>query len=256
MIALSPVALWTLEDTGFNGLPETVYVRFLGAGMDTTTFTDDIILDQTVPSISSATMASPSSSETSKLHSYSVRVSASEQVSGISTVELSSTSGGATVTLTSQKRKGILTLERTVTVSLATAPRYVRVRSAAGKWSRWLTVAPTPRIAIDSNGVVLSESKVPVRLTCKSGACSGTVELTESVTVKVRQGNKTVTKTETVVLADATYKLQAGTSATADLVLTVTGRKVLAHVATKSLRETVAVTVRGESTVRKTVVVS
>jgi hypothetical protein len=119
-----------------------------------------------------------------------------------------------------------------------------------------LAIAPIPRVAVDSNGVVLSESTVPVRLTCKSGSCSGAVELTESVTVKVLQGKETVTKTETVVLAHASYKLAAGKSATADLVLTVTGRNVLAHVATKSLRETVLVTVRSGSTVRKIVEVS
>jgi hypothetical protein len=155
MIALSPEVPWTLENTGFNGLPETVYVRFLGAGINTTTFADDIIVDETVPSISSATLVGSSGSATSSaiaaelrgsaassLHSYSVRVLASEQVSGISTVALSSsTSGGVTVTFTSPKNKGILTLDRTVSVSMATAPRYVRVRSAGGRWSRWLAVA-------------------------------------------------------------------------------------------------------------------
>ena len=160
MIALSPEVPWTLENTGFNGLPETVYVRFLGAGINTTTFADDIIVDETVPSISSATLVGSSGSATSSaiaaelrgsaassLHSYSVRVLASEQVSGISTVALSSsTSGGVTVTFTSPKNKGILTLDRTVSVSMATAPRYVRVRSAGeGGLGGWPSQRQRPR---------------------------------------------------------------------------------------------------------------
>ena len=154
MLSLSPALPWTLANTGFNGLPETIYVRFIGAGIDTTTFTDDIILDKTVPSISSATLVGSSgsvtpsavatelqASATSSLHGYSVRVLASEQVSGISIVRLSSsTSGGVTVTFTSPKSKGILTLDRTVSVSMAIVPRYVRVRDG-GTWSQWLAIA-------------------------------------------------------------------------------------------------------------------
>jgi hypothetical protein len=269
-IPLSAEVSWTLENTGFNGLPETVYVRFLGVGIDTTTFTDDIILDETIPSISSATFVGASGSVTpsavttksrgsaiSSLHSYSVKIQASEQFSGVSTVALSSSkSGGTTVTFTSPKHKGLLTLESTVTVSMTTVPRYVRVRSAAGKWSRWLAIATIPRLAIDSNNVVPAKSKVPVKLTCESGSCSGTVELTGSVTDKVAEGTKTITKTEIVVLAYSTYTLAAERSATIALVLTTTGRKILAHVGTKSVRETISVTTRGGSTMRKLVLVS
>jgi hypothetical protein len=269
-IPLSAEVPWELENTGFNGLPETVYVRFLGAGIDTTTFTDDIILDETVPNVSSATLLGTSGSATSdavtteslrrattRLNSYSIKICASEQVTGVSSVALSSVkSGGATFTFTSPKHKGILTFQRKITVSMARAPRYVRVRSAAGKWSRWLAIATIPRIAIDSNHVVLANSKIPVKLTCESGICSGTVELSGSVTVKVLKGTKTVLKTETVALADATYKLVAETGGTVDLALTTTGRKVLAHVATRALEESLSVTDHGGSTVTRTVIVT
>jgi hypothetical protein len=269
-IPLSAEVPWGLENTGFNGLPETVYVRFLGAGIDTTTFTDDIILDETVPNVSSATLVGTSGSATSdavateslrrattRLNSYSIKICASEQVTGVSSVALSSVkSGGATFTFTSPKHKGILTFQRMMTVSMATAPRYVRVRSAAGKWSRWLAIATIPRIAIDSNHVVLANSKIPVKLTCESGICSGTVELSGSVTVKVLKGTRTVLKTETVALADATYKLVAETGGTVALALTTTGRKVLAHVATRSLEESLSVTDHGGSTMTRTVMVT
>ena len=58
-LALAPRVNWTLEQTGPDRLPKTVYVRFLGAGVDISTFTDDIILDQTPPQLSSAQLIGP-----------------------------------------------------------------------------------------------------------------------------------------------------------------------------------------------------
>ena len=45
-------------DTGSDRLPKIVYLRFLGAGNDLLTFTDDIILDQTAPSVQTASLLS------------------------------------------------------------------------------------------------------------------------------------------------------------------------------------------------------
>ncbi len=157
--ALSPVVPWTLENTGFNGLPEDVYVRFLGAAIDTTTFSDGIVMDEAVPNISTANLIGASSSATpnilatpsyrgasSSLHQYSIRINASDRFSGVSKVAVASTTAnGTTITLTSPKSKGLLTLARTFTVSLQGTPSRVRVRSAAGKWSRWLAVTPVYR---------------------------------------------------------------------------------------------------------------
>src|SRR5690606_16186951 len=50
---------WTLDATGPERLPKTVYVRFAGPGIDADrTYTDDIVLDQTAATLSSATLRS------------------------------------------------------------------------------------------------------------------------------------------------------------------------------------------------------
>jgi hypothetical protein len=48
---------WNLVSSGAERLPKTVYVRFLGSGIDATqTYTDDIILDEDAPTLNSASI--------------------------------------------------------------------------------------------------------------------------------------------------------------------------------------------------------
>lgn len=135
---------WTLERTGDDRLPKTVYVRFLGAGMDDINFTDDIILDETAPTIQSAQLVGgagggAASSARAKTRSYRIKVKAKDRIVGVCAVDASARkSGGTVVTVKNCRHKGILQLAKTLAIRSARQPRYVRVRNSAGSWSRWL----------------------------------------------------------------------------------------------------------------------
>lgn len=132
---------WELEVSGLERIPKTVYARYLGAGVDLTTFTDDIILDTTAPLVQSADITDSTARTTSayvRIRVYRVRLRATENVSGISKAQFSTRRrGGRTLVFKSRKQRGIVKLSRVVSAQMVSAPRWVRVRSAAGTWSKW-----------------------------------------------------------------------------------------------------------------------
>jgi serine protease len=118
-------------------------------------------------------------------------------------------------------------------------------------------VAAVPRIVVESTRVVLTGTRIPVKLSCGGARCSGTVAMTESVKVKVKKGKKTVTKTETLLLASSSYTLAKGASTTVDLVLTSRGKGVLKKAKpTSPLHETLVATAAGGATVTTIVAVT
>lgn len=123
---------WTLSSEGSERLPQIVYLRFPDSANPTVTFTDDIVLDTTSPAVTSATLLH------SKDRLYKVRLRAKESISGISQVRFSAKrSGGTVVLLRDRTKPGIVKLLRTISVRLRSRPKWVRVRSAAGNWSKW-----------------------------------------------------------------------------------------------------------------------
>ena len=128
---------------GSDRLTKIVYLRFQGAGMDLVNFTDDIILDQTAPVVKAAqliTTVKPKAgaARASKSHSYRIRLKANDPIVGVCTVQVSSgRSKLSTLHLANCHQRGILRVTRTVRVTSANKPRYLRVRNSAGKWSRW-----------------------------------------------------------------------------------------------------------------------
>jgi len=79
-------------------------------------------------------------------------------------------------------------------------------------------------------GVLVSGRSASVKLKCTLAPCTGSVELTEQITVTRRVGGRTVHRRSTVVLAKGSYSLAAGKSKTIFLRLTQAGRQRLRHV--------------------------
>lgn len=143
-VPVAPTVDWTLRSERNERLPVTVYVRFPGTADAARPFTDDIVLDTTVPVIQRATFVGrrrTAGSTRVRGRVFRVRVLASERRSGISQAQFSRRrSKGTSVRLVGRRRRGIRRLNRVVGVKAAERPRYVRVRSAAGTWSSWRAV--------------------------------------------------------------------------------------------------------------------
>ncbi len=157
-VPLSPTVSWTLESSGPERLPKTVYVRFLGAGSDNIPYTDDIILDQTVPVVASAQLTDTPAAAMANIASMpkvqlsasdqisgvtTVQLSASDQISGITTVQFADSSSTVTDALVAPNTLGQYTVEQAISVDLA-APTGLRVQNAAGTWSGWSSITPAP----------------------------------------------------------------------------------------------------------------
>ena len=137
---------WKLKETGSDRLPKTVYVRFLGAGIDNQNFTDDIILDELPPTLTSAQLVGGGSAPDvgiarAKARSYAIRIKATDTIAGVCAVQASGArSGGTVVRLKNCRKRGILRLARVLRVRSRSRPRYARVKNSAGTWSRWRKV--------------------------------------------------------------------------------------------------------------------
>ena len=158
-IALSATVPWTLESSGSDRLPETVYVRFLGAGSDNTSYTDDIVLDQTVPVIASAHLGrTPAARLAHTAAMPKVQLSASDQISGVTKVQFADSSSTVTDALVAPNTLGQYNVEQSISVGLA-APTSVRVQNAAGTWSGWSAITQTGCLVPQLTGKTLAQSK-------------------------------------------------------------------------------------------------
>jgi hypothetical protein len=128
---------WRLAESGPERLPKTVYLRF---GNEAQNFTDDIILDQTNPTVTTATVDGPSAAATSaavaatvaaKRPTYRVRVRAKDGNSGVARVQFARSK---------RHPSALAKLERINRYRGARAPKYVRVKDRAGNYSRWRSI--------------------------------------------------------------------------------------------------------------------
>lgn len=111
---------WTLDSSGAERLPKTVYVRFSG-GSDAT-FQDDIILDETAPRISLA-----------RVRGRRLTVRAGDATSGVAMLQLAR-----------DRRRPARPVAFRRALRVRTRPRYVRVTDVAGNRSAWRRVASRP----------------------------------------------------------------------------------------------------------------
>jgi|688.fasta_scaffold110550_2 hypothetical protein len=133
---------WELVNSGEERLPKTVYVRF---GSTNDTFTDDIILDSTPPSVSTASGTSavvPSSSVTArslasakKKNGVVLRVKASDRLSGIGSFEVKTSSKGKVVSV---RAGSPMAKSHTVKVKTKASKIWLRSVDRAGNKSRWV----------------------------------------------------------------------------------------------------------------------
>jgi hypothetical protein len=145
-VPIAATTPWTLDAPRASTVD--VYVRYIGAGEDSITYSDNIVFDNTRPSIATAAFEqTPSTKSAGKAHrvtrgaQYSVRVTGSARMSGISTVQVSlDRSGGDLADLARPMGTGERQVTVTIPATLSTPPRYVRIANSAGTWSAWVPV--------------------------------------------------------------------------------------------------------------------
>ncbi|MEA2386572.1 MAG: hypothetical protein QOJ22_746 [Thermoleophilaceae bacterium] len=118
---------WRLDSSGPERLPKTVYLRFDNL-RDGAAHQDDIILDETAPVVTAVTpIAAPASVSARRKPSRRLRISAKDNVSGVSRMQLTA----------SRKRPGKWGNFRRRATVRARGDIWVRVRDRAGNRSRW-----------------------------------------------------------------------------------------------------------------------
>ena len=137
-VPLASTIAWTLRSQAGERLTKVVYLRFPDTALPTETFSDDT----TAPTVQSASFVRAGARATAatarpRLRPFRIRIHASEKRSGISAAQFSTNgTGNATVVFTDRRHPGIRAISRVLPVRMAARPKYVRVRSATGKWSK------------------------------------------------------------------------------------------------------------------------
>jgi len=117
-------------------------------------------------------------------------------------------------------------------------------------------VPPAPAIALSTSELLVSGNSARVGIACASVPCSGAIEVSERVVVKQREGKRTISRRQTVVLARGSYVLAAGHSGTFKITLTATGRSRLARAPHHRLSATLAASVAGGDSAKRAVAMS
>ena len=145
LVDASSVINWELVATKDERLPKTVYVKFLTKTQtQSSPYTDDIILDTTIPvlsNVSAAANTAPASAVTlaavKKPTGAKIVVKAKDNNSGVGTIEIKSSKNGKTTTVIYNKPTAA---SQIVSVKTTAKTLYVRVLDRAANASPWKTV--------------------------------------------------------------------------------------------------------------------
>lgn len=129
---VAPAIPWKLDSSGPERLPKTVYLRFTGGTAGPETYQDDIILDETPPTVQSASATIPAAGAAGAAakRKVAVRLKATDATSGVAFLQVG------------EKRSPALVKRRyTTRLTLRSSAKrlYVRVIDTAGNISRWRT---------------------------------------------------------------------------------------------------------------------
>lgn len=141
---VEPSVSWTLDSSGPERLPKTIYARFSGGEAGNETYQDDIILDQTPPSLASV-VARPITARSRARQGSAARARARKVRLAVRAKD--ATSGVVALQITERRKApgARLPYRTTITRTTRAATLHVRAWDAAGNASRWRTV----RVAAD-----------------------------------------------------------------------------------------------------------
>jgi hypothetical protein len=119
---------WTLDSSGPERLPKTIYVRFLGGQSGPETYQDDIILDQTPPTVDGVRAAVRGSGDA---RSYQLKIRASDELSGVAQMQITNDTADPGDLVPFAAKTQVRTRSRKL---------LVRVQDLAGNFSPWRKV--------------------------------------------------------------------------------------------------------------------
>jgi hypothetical protein len=134
----------------------------------------------------------------------------------------------------------------------------IEAGKASAKSNPLAVAVPIPVIAIKGSvsKLVVSKNTTKVGIACANASCVGSAQVVERIVVKRRKGKKTITKKETIVLAQGAYSLAAGKAATITLKVTAAGKKKLARAKRHRVSAKLVVAVKGGKQLEKAVQLS
>jgi hypothetical protein len=125
---------WTLQTSGNDRLPKTVYVRFTAPSVASfLTLTDTIILDQTSPTVQSATLTPGVTTLVARVGKHAkatwiLTVRAKDKISGVAKLQYARTK---------KSKRTTVPYLKTIDISKPAQVRWVRAVSGAGTFGRW-----------------------------------------------------------------------------------------------------------------------